>query len=390
MHVQRFSVAFDYPVVFSHDVLDPSNDALAWCIARREPRRVHRCLVVVDDGVAGAWPGLNSALEAYLAQRPELELAGPVLRVPGGEPVKNDTAAVETLHRAIVDHGIDRHAVVVAIGGGAVLDAVGFAASTAHRGVRLVRLPTTVLAQNDAGVGVKNGINALGSKNFLGSFAPPHAVLNDSRWLTTLPRRDRVAGAAEAVKVGLIRDREFFEWLERNASAIAGAEPDAMATMIRRCADLHLEHIRRSGDPFEMGSARPLDYGHWAAHKLEMLSEHALRHGEAVAIGMLLDAHYATLRGQLGEAELRRITSTLQALGLPCWHPALDIQDGSKRAVLRGLDEFREHLGGELTVTLLRDIGDAHEVHTIDTAMVERAVERLRDAHSTATPGGGS
>src|SRR5690606_38845412 len=148
------------------------------------------------------------------------------------------------------DHHIDRHSYVVAIGGGAVLDAVGLVATTTHRGVRHIRVPTTVLAQNDSGVGVKNGGNLQGVKEFVGTFAAPFAVLNDRDFAMSLPDRDKVAGMAEAVKVALIRDAAFFAWLEQHSEHLATFERDAMATMIRRCAELHMRQIAHGGDPF--------------------------------------------------------------------------------------------------------------------------------------------
>jgi 3-dehydroquinate synthase len=268
---------------------------------------------------------------------------------------------------------------VFAIGGGAVLDLVGYAAATAHRGVRLIRFPTTVLAQNDAGIGVKNGVNAFGHKNALGVFQPPAAVLNDADFLRTLPKRDAIAGLAEAVKVASIKDEPFFRWLEDNAASIL--DPDPLARAVRRCAELHLEHIAKSGDPFEQGSARPLDYGHWSAHKLELMTSHELRHGEAVAIGMALDACYAVEANLLAAADRDRFLALLRALGLPLWHDALDERrpDGA-RSVIAGLDEFRQHLGGELTLTMLTGIGRAREVNEIDRAALDRAFDRLRGA----------
>ena len=165
------------------------------------------------------------------------------------------------------------------------MDMAGLAAATAHRGVRHIRIPTTTLSQCDSGVGVKNGINAFGKKNFIGTFAPPFAVINDFQLLAPLSPRDKRAGFAEAVKVACIRSREFFDALEEDAAALAQFQPDAMRKLIRRCAELHMDHIATSGDPFEFGSARPLDFGHWSAHKLEQLSDFKIRHGEAVAIG---------------------------------------------------------------------------------------------------------
>lgn len=384
---QRFEVAYAYPVVFTRDVLDPANGALVWAIARHDPHKRHRCYAVVDGGLDDAWPELRAHLEGYVwAHRERLELVAEPLVIPGGEPAKNDPRLVADMQLRFGEAGLDRHAYVLIFGGGAVLDAAGYAAATTHRGLRVVRLPSTVLAQNDAGIGVKNGVNGLGTKNYLGTFAVPAAVVNDLTMLDTLSPRDRIAGMAEAVKVGLIRDASFFAWLEANAGALARFDDDATEHMIRRCAELHLDHIRTSGDPFETGSARPLDFGHWAAHKLESLSEHALRHGEAVAIGIAVDARYSALQGRLGEDALERVVALLQRLGLAIGHPALDIVDGEgRRAVLRGLQEFREHLGGDLTITLLDDIGRGVEVDAIDVACMERAIAWVQARHAGAT-----
>ena len=256
---------------------------------------------------------------------------------------------------------------------------MGLVAATTHRGVRHVRVPSTVLAQDDSGVGVKNGINLYEQKNFVGTFAPPFAVINDLDFIDDLPPRDRVAGMAEAVKVALIRDGEFFTWLERNADALALFERPAMATLIRRCAELHMRQIARGGDPFESGSARPLDFGHWSAHKLESLTRHHVRHGEAVAIGMALDARYSVLCGLLPAGEDERICFLLEHLGFRLWHNGLDTAEPDGRvAVLKGLQDFREHLGGELTITLLQGIGRGVEVHEMDEALILDALDWLR------------
>ena len=165
--------------------------------------------------------------------------------------------------------------------------------------------PTTTLSQADSGVGVKNGLNAFGQKNFIGTFTPPFAVINDFNLLATLAPRDKRSGYVEAVKVACIRDANFFDELERDAGQLAAFEPAAMKQLIRRCAELHLDHIATSGDPFEAGSARPLDFGHWAAHKLEQLSDFHICHGEAVAIGIALDVIYSR-DSRLAGREFRR------------------------------------------------------------------------------------
>ena len=371
---------FEYPVYFTRDVFDPSNPVLAEAISHREPARRHRFFIVVDSGVADMRPKLAEEISEYAdaySERLELAAAPEVMR--GGELVKSDTEALGHLLSRIRERALDRQSCVVVIGGGAVQDMAGYAAAIAHRGLRVVRLPTTVASQNDSGVGVKNAMNAFGTKNFVGTFHPPFAVVNDLSFLTTLPARDRVAGVAEAVKVALIRDRAFFEWLEGNAAPLATFAPQAVEYMIRRSAELHLEHIATSGDPFEFGSAKPLDYGHWAAHKLECLTGYEIRHGEAVAVGMAIDARYACDAGMLAERDVARICALLERLGFLLWHPALEWRDDAGRLrVLEGIAEFREHLGGDLVVTMLAGVGRSRDVNHIDETIVARAIDWLQ------------
>jgi 3-dehydroquinate synthase len=380
VHLQSFSVSFEYPVVFTRDVLAPDNPALVNALTRREPERRHRLLAVVDEGVDRAWPGLRGELARYVARHEgRLALAGAPEVVPGGETAKNDPALVARLRSRFHEARLDRQSFVLIVGGGAVLDVAGYAAATVHRGLRVVRLPTTVLAQDDSGVGVKNGVNGCGAKNLVGTFAPPFAVINDARFLETLSPRDKRAGMAEAVKVALIRDPAFFDWLEASAGRLSEFAPPALEELVRRSAELHLRHIATSGDPFETGSARPLDFGHWSAHKLETLSGHALGHGEAVAIGLALDARYSVESGRLAPEAAERVCALLERLGLPLWHDMLELrgEDGRPR-VLDGLEEFREHLGGQLTLVLLDGIGRGVEVEDVSEPPIRRALDWLR------------
>ncbi len=376
---QCFTVSCDYSVAFTRDCFDLANPTLAKAIGCAVAAPRPRSVVFVDMGAAEGHPDLIESIANYHVSRDDMPtLAASPQLLPGGETIKNEMHLIGRLHDAIFDNGIDRHSYVLAVGGGAFLDAVGLAASTAHRGVRLVRVPTTVLAQNDGGIGVKTGINRAGVKNQIGTFAPPWAVVIDSAFIDTLPPRDRIAGMAEAVKVALIRDPDFFVWLERNADELAAFQPDAMETMIRRCALLHMRQIVQGGDPFEQGSARPLDFGHWAAHRLETLSRNHLRHGEAVAIGIALDSRYSGLAGLAPEGIEERVVILLERLGFRLRHPALDRRGaGGRRLVLKGLDEFREHLGGRLTITMLRNIGDAVEVNEMETNLVDGAIDWL-------------
>ena len=362
---RTISVHFEHRVHFTRGVFSAANLLLQSILA--EPPRVPKVLVVLDESLAAAQPLLAKSIENYLAAfSNQLNMVAPPLIIEGGERVKTSYFHVSEIHSQIERHHIDRHSYVVGVGGGALLDVVGLAAATAHRGVRHVRIPTTVLSQNDSGVGVKNGINAFGKKNFIGVFAPPCAVVNDFDLLSSLPDRDKRAGYAEAVKVALIRDRHFFESLEKDASDLARLEPAALQRLIERCAELHIDHIASHGDPFEFGSARPLDFGHWAAHKLEQLSEYQIRHGEAVAIGIALDVIYSRNIGLLDAASAERVLALLRRLGFVLFaNELLHLDADHQPMIFKGLEEFREHLGGELTLTLLKAVGHGVEVHEI-------------------------
>jgi 3-dehydroquinate synthase len=380
---QEFLVPVRYPVYFTTGVFTPSNpllrDLVAAAAADDGPARI---AVVLDRGVERAHPTLVDAVNAYCTGHPgQLQLSTPVLVVPGGEAIKNERRHLEKILEAINAAALCRHSYLIAIGGGAVLDAAGFAAATAHRGVRLIRVPTTVLSQDDSAMGVKNGINAFGKKNYLGTFAPPFAVINDVAFLSTLSDRDWRGGVTEAIKAALIRDRRFFELLEARAARLLDRDLTAMAEVIRRSAELHLNHIATGGDPFEQGSSRPLDFGHWAAHKLEQTTNHRLGHGEAVGIGIALDTTYSHLAGFLPEAEWRRVINLLFAVGVQIYTPALDdhLDTPEDRAcILGGLAEFQEHLGGRLTIMLLKSIGEPFDVHEIRPDLVARSIATLK------------
>jgi 3-dehydroquinate synthase len=378
---QRVEVSFCYRVLFTEAVFDMDNPLLAETLASTESDAPTRFLCVLETGVAGR-PGLVESIGAYARRYCEfISLVEAPLVLPGGERVKNAAEFVLQVQEAIHRGAICRHSYVVAVGGGALLDMVGYAAATAHRGVRLVRVPTTVLAQGDSGVSVKNSVNAFGKKNFLGTFAPPVAVINDSTFLETLSDREWCSGLAEAIKVALLKDAEAFEEIERLAPCLAMRDMAAMRRVIYRTAQLHLTHIASSGDPFELGSSRPLDMGHWAAHKLESSSQYRLLHGEAVAIGLALDATYAYADGLLPGATWRRIMRLLWIVGLPTYAPELSEHlDEPKHpnSVLRGLAEFREHLGGRLTIMLPRSLGQVVEVHHMDLETIRRCIGALR------------
>lgn len=380
---RTIQASWRHRVYFTRDVFDTQNDLLKQVLALDRGNPIAKALVVLDESLAEAQPRLVKDIEAYFARHAgDLKLVCAPMIIEGGERAKNSYFHVSEIQSHIEKYHIDRHSYVIAAGGGALLDVVGLAAATAHRGVRHVRIPTTTLSQDDSGVGVKNGINAFGKKNFIGTFAPPFAVINDFELLASLPARDKRAGYVEAVKVALIRDSSFFNQIERDADKLAEFESEAMQRLIFRSAELHMNHIATSGDPFEFGSARPLDFGHWAAHKLEQISDYRIRHGEAVAIGIALDVIYSRRMGFLDPVSTERILLLLEQLGFELFANELLHEDSSGNlVVLKGLEEFREHLGGQLTITLLQGVGRGFEVHEMDPPHVLASIHELYQRH---------
>jgi 3-dehydroquinate synthase len=346
------------------DLLEPSAD---------KPARVQ---VWIDEHVAAAQPELQHRIWKVLKSHPErFSMTGNIQFVPGGEAIKNDIHILERMLKCMHAAELDRRSYVVVIGGGAVLDAVGFAAAIAHRGIRLIRIPTTTLAQADSGVGVKNSVNLFQKKNWVGTFAVPWGVVNDAAMLSTLPDRDFVCGFSEAVKVSLLEDAAAFEQVCELAPRIRQRDWSAVGPVIRRSAQLHIDHITQGGDPFESLEARPLDFGHWSAHKLEVLTEYRLRHGEAVGIGVAIDTVYSSLKHGLPAAAAEQAIDCLAELGLPLNDPSL----ADPQPLFDGLEEFRQHLGGRLTVTMLEAVGRKLDVHDIDRGAMREAIMAVRE-----------
>ncbi len=373
---QTFTVKFDYKVFFTEHLFKENNKTLSDFLKEQQTDVIKKLFFVIDQGVAKNHPQLEQDIRKYFTNETAFSLIEELFIVPGGEQSKNNEQLFYQLVDKVDEHGIDRHSYIVAIGGGSVLDLVGYVSAVSHRGIRHIRIPTTVLSQNDSGVGVKNGINYHGKKNFLGAFTPPVAVFNDYHFLTTLITEEWRSGISEAVKVALIKDENFYFWLSENAQLLSQRDKQAMQYLIKRCAKLHLDHIA-SGDPFEMGSSRPLDFGHWSAHKLEQLSDFTIRHGEAVAMGIALDSAYSFVSGRLTEKDAKHIVGLLSALGFDITHPFMDVSNDDSE-ILKGLNEFREHLGGKLTIMLLLAIGKGEEVHELDVELLRKASNWLK------------
>jgi 3-dehydroquinate synthase len=381
---QPIAVPNTHRLIFTRNVFAPDNPVLADQLTPREPGGRARAVIFWDGGLEFAFPGIDRRIAAWFkAQEQRIELLAPPVSLPGGEVVKNDFQHLQRVWSVINETKLCRHSFVIVLGGGAMLDMVGFAASTAHRGIPLVRLPTTSLSQGDGGIGVKNGVNYFGKKNWLGAFSVPHAVINDLEFLQGLPERERRCGLIEAVKVSLIRDAKFYDFIEQRADALARFEPEPFEAVIRESARQHMEHIATGGDPFERGSGRPLDFGHWAAHKLEQLSDFRVSHGEAVAVGMALDLIYARRTGLLSAEWTDRILALLRRLGFELFKPIRQVR-GAKgpQDVLDGLEEFREHLGGQLTIPMIKAPGVRLDVHEMKASEVKAAMDELQQRFS--------
>ncbi len=383
------SLDIDFVVPFRHR-LRFTNDI------QREPATLLELLVPsgpapaktqiwLDRQVGEAIPSLARGLEQLLGERPDqVELVDSVQLIEGGEACKNDYRVIEHVLEKMNEAQLDRRSYVIVLGGGAVLDAVGFAAGVAHRGIRLVRFPTTTVGQADSGVGVKNAVNLFHKKNWMGTFAVPWAVINDLSLLTSLPDRDFVCGFSEAVKVALLKSPTFFTEICELATKIRYRDMDAAAHVIAESAKWHLRHITHGGDPFEALEARPLDFGHWSAHKLEPMSDFRIRHGEAVSIGVGIDVVYSSLVHGLSSEAADQVLRCLHALGLPLTDPLLEEDTG---LLFDGLEEFRQHLGGRLTVTMLEGIGKPIDVHEIDHEAMRAAIQQVLQISSRLKQG---
>lgn len=376
-HQDQFDISFAVPFVhrlrFTQSVFGRDHHVLLDCL---EPsgEQSPKVQFWIDEDVEKANPDLKQKIQRFVRNHADrITMQGNIQICPGGEAVKNDIHIIERMLKCINAADLDRRSYMVVIGGGAVLDAVGFAAAIAHRGIRLIRIPTTTLAQADSGVGVKNSVNLFEKKNWIGSFAVPWAVINDESMLETLPDRDFRCGFSEAVKVSLLKDADEFARIEQLAERIRDRDMDAARGVIKRSAVLHLEHITKGGDPFEALEARPLDYGHWSAHRLEPLTNFELRHGEAVAIGVAVDTVYSSLVHGLPSEDADRVLNTLRNLGLTLDHPILH----DTELLFQGLEEFRQHLGGRLTLTMLPRVGAKIDVHEVDREKMMQAIESV-------------
>jgi 3-dehydroquinate synthase len=319
-------------------------------------------VVITDENVQALYAELVSDVLSGLGAQVD------VLIVEPGEPSKSADVAAE-LWEGLLDAGADRKSVVVALGGGVVGDLAGFVAATYARGLRLVQIPTTLLAQVDSSVGGKVGINLPGAKNMIGAFWQPCGVLIDVEVLKTLPDREYRAGLAEVVKYGVIQDAEFFAYLEANVEAINVRDPAVLTPIVVRCCRLKADVVEKD-EREETGLRAILNYGHTFCHALEAATGYQqLLHGEGVAIGMMCAARLAQRLGRVDAAFTTRQRSLLEALRLPLEVPAVEVDDLIE---LMYHDKKVEH--GKLRFVLPSRLGHVELVRDVGAEDIEAAL----------------
>ena len=376
------NLKLNYSVFFSRNLFNFENLLFKKFLDNLNLNPSIKFCVFIDRGVLNSFPDLFENILIYFQKNNLPDVVEVPFVFDGGEAIKNSILFLEKGYDFLLEKTIDRHSIIIVLGGGAFLDAVGFLASTCHRGIKYIRIPTTVLSQNDAGIGVKCGVNFKGVKNFIGNFSTPIAIFNDSFFLQSLSRRDRIAGISEAMKVALIKDESFFLWLIENEGLLKSGEDAIFEKLIFECAKIHLDHIQNSGDPFEKGNSRPLDFGHWLAHKLESMSNFSIRHGEAVAVGIILDLMHSCVRYGLNFNVLLTTLKFFETIGFNLVIDHLFEKNIiGEYIVLEGLQEFREHLGGELSISIVPSLGSFKNISDIDLNDYKNYIEILRKNH---------
>ncbi len=327
--------------------------------------RRRQAVVVTDENVARHWLGplRDSLAAAGIAQH--------VVVLPPGEETK-DLAHFGRLTEDILACGIERGSMLVALGGGVVGDMTGFAAATLMRGIAFVQIPTTLLAQVDSSVGGKTGINTSTGKNLIGAFYQPRLVLADSTTLATLPRRELLAGYAETVKYGLIRDADFFAWCERQGNALCALEPDPIRHAVVTSCRMKAAIV--AADEREEGERALLNFGHTFGHALEAETGFSSRllHGEAVALGMVLAFDFAARLGLVGAAEGERVRRHFAVTGLPTALRDAGLEAVPAEHLLAHMGKDKKVRDGKITLILPHRIGDAF-------VMKDAPLDELRD-----------
>jgi 3-dehydroquinate synthase len=294
----------------------------------------------------------------------------PPALIPDGERAKI-LPTVTRIYEALVTHRFDRASVIIAFGGGVVGDVAGFAAATYLRGIRLVQVPTTLLAQVDSSIGGKVGVNLAAGKNLVGAFHPPSLVVCDPELLRSLPRREFRAGLYEVIKYGMIRSRTLFDRVVASVDAIFAHDPGALTAVIGECCQIKADIV--SADERESGPRRVLNFGHTVGHGLEAVTRYRrFRHGEAIGYGMLAAAHISVTRGLLNADDGARLKTLIGRLG-----PLPPVADLRAADVLRAVALDKKVVDGRLHFVLVTDIGATTIVSDVETKELKAAMTAI-------------
>ncbi|MGH8551550.1 MAG: 3-dehydroquinate synthase [Methylococcales bacterium] len=342
-----------YPIYIGPDLLEQS-DLLSKHVGSAQ------VMVVTNGTVAPLYlETVTRRLKAFTVK---------TLVLPDGEQYK-ELATVEKIFDALMEHRFSRNSTLVALGGGVIGDITGFAAACFQRGIHFIQIPTTLLAQVDSSVGGKTGVNHPRGKNMIGAFYQPDCVIADTSLLKTLENRELSAGLAEVVKYGLIRDLEFFEWLEANIELLLQRNPEALAFAIERSCANKSQVV--SEDERESGLRAILNLGHTFGHAIEAgMGYGRYLHGEAVAIGICQAAHLSHRLGWLTQVEVRRIIDLLQRADLPVSPP----RELNADRFLEIMSVDKKNVDGNIRLILLRGIGHAELPCSVDRVQLERTL----------------
>jgi 3-dehydroquinate synthase len=346
-----------YDILIGRGVVDRAGAE----IAARLPDA--RAAVVTDETVA------RLHLEALTLSLAAAGIEHVTITVPAGEETKS-LAGFGKVTDALLAAHIERNDIVIALGGGVVGDLAGFAAAVVLRGVRVVQIPTTLLAQVDASVGGKTGINTPRGKNLVGAFHQPSLVLADSGILDSLPPRIFNAGYAEVAKYGLIGDAKFFAWLEANWRAIAAGWPEREQAIAVSC---RAKAATVSADERDEGVRALLNFGHTFGHALEAATGYSDRlfHGEGVAIGMVLAHAFSARRGLSPPADTDRVAAHLADVGLPTRISDIPGERPSADALMELIAQDKKITRGQLNLILTRGIGQAYVARDVPSTDLE-------------------
>jgi 3-dehydroquinate synthase len=334
--------------------------------------RQQRVIIVTDENVAPLW--LNRLTDSL----DRANIANQSITLPAGEPTKC-FQQLEKLTEEILGFGIERGTALIALGGGVIGDITGLAAAITLRGLDFIQIPTSLLAQVDSSVGGKTGINNSHGKNLIGAFYQPRLVLADISTLSTLPKRQLLAGYAEVVKYGLINDPEFFEWCENNATVLLGGDADALTYAVLTSCQAKAKIV--SADEQEHGQRALLNLGHTFGHALEAETGYGdkLLHGEAVSIGMIMAFELSNRLGLCNQGDAGRVRAHLQDIGMKTDLRTLADKSWTAQKLLAHMSKDKKVEDGAIAFILARGIGKSFISRDVEMASVKEILDRALD-----------